>query len=91
VRQIVFALPLGKADHRHVALSGEAVDARDELGADRLQQRRRREGVTPMAPQERHDTLGVLQAGLIQVQVHAVDALHLQAHMLSEDITSTPR
>jgi hypothetical protein len=29
----------------------------------------------------------VLQLGLVEVEVHAVDALHLKGHVLGEDLT----
>ena len=33
----------------------------------------------------------VLQLGLVEVQVHPVDALHLESHMIGENIPNSAR
>ena len=88
---IVFTLSVGEVDDRYALVFGEAVEGGDEVLADRLQQRRRREGLAPMVAEERHNSSGELQAGLVDVQVHPVDALDLQGHVVGEDFASTAR
>ncbi len=87
--QVVFALPLGEIDDRNVMISGEAIQTSDEVLADRFQQGRGRERVTPVVAQERHHSLHVLQTGLVDVQVHPVDTLHLQDHVVCEDVSGS--
>jgi hypothetical protein len=42
-----------------------------------------------MVTQERHHTPNMLQPGLIDVEIHPIEALDLQGHMPGEDISGT--
>ncbi len=86
VGQIIFALPLGKIDDRHTLIGGEAVQLGDELPADRLQQRRRGERLAPVLTQEEDHSPDELQLGHEDVEVHPVDALHLESHVFGKDL-----
>ena len=88
---VVLALSLSEIDHRNVVISREAVETGNEVLADRLQQRRRREGMAPMVTQERHHPLHVLQSRLVDVQIHPIDALHLESDMSGENLSSAAR
>jgi hypothetical protein len=85
--QIVLALPLGEIDDRHPLVFGELVQPSDEVAADRLQQRGRRDRAAALVMEERHHTVAELQLGYIHVQVHPVDAFHLEGDVLGEDIS----
>jgi hypothetical protein len=91
VRHVVLTLPLLEGDHRHPLIGGEPLDRGHEPSADRVHQRRRREPGTPMTDQEPRRPARVLQPRLVHVQVQPVDALHLQHHMIGEDIGDSPR
>jgi len=86
---VVLALTLGELDQRHVLVPAEPVDRRDEALADRVHQRRGRERRATVPAEEAHHTSRVLQPGLVDVQVHPVDALHLQRHMTGENISGS--
>jgi hypothetical protein len=64
------------------------VNVRDEGLGHRIHQRRRGELVTPTPDEEDRDPAAVLQPGLIDVQVHPVDALDLQHHVIRQDVSS---
>jgi hypothetical protein len=70
-RRLPFAL--GEVDQWHTLVAGEAVDAGDELAADRFQQRRRGKQMTAVAAEEVHDSNHELQLRDVHVEVHAVD------------------
>jgi hypothetical protein len=44
--------------------------------------------ITPVPDEEDRDPAAVLQPGLINVQVHPVDALQLQHHVIGQDVSS---
>jgi hypothetical protein len=44
-----------------------------------------------MPDEEPRRTTGVLQPGLVHVEVHPVDALDLEAHMTGQDIGNSAR
>lgn len=84
--EVLFAFPFAKRHQRHALPLGESLHISDEGIADRLHQRRRRKRRPAMKPKEvRHASI-ILQPRLIDVEIHPVDALHLQRHMLVEDI-----
>ena len=92
MRQVVFALPLDEVDHRHMCWSA-AKRYRPAMKAWLIGSNNADDanGLAPMAAQERHHPLHELQARLVDVEVHPVDALHLQGHMLGENISSAAR
>jgi hypothetical protein len=83
---VVLALPLGERDQGNLFLLDEAINGVDEGGAHRGHQRRRSEGLTAMEPEEGGDTAIGLQPGLIDVEIHAVDAFDFERHVVLEDI-----
>ena len=87
MRHIVLALTPDEVDHRHLVVAAEPVDRTDEALADRVHQRRGRERRPAMAAEEPHHPVHVLQPGLVHVQVHPVDALHLHGDVLTQDIS----
>ena len=62
----------------------------DEGLADRVHEGRRGEGLAAVEAEERRDTTVGLQAGLIDVEVHAVDAFDLKGDVVVEDIGDGP-
>ncbi len=89
--QVVLALASGEVHQRHLVLGGEPVDVRDEGLADRVHQRGRGELVPQVGSQEADHPERVLQPRLIHVEIHPVDALHLEVHVLIEDIRHRTR
>ena len=85
---VVFALPWGKVHQRYTLVLDELVDGGDELLGHRVHQRRGDKRVAPVPFEEPDHTELVLQLGLVEVQVHAVDALDLKRHVLGEDLGS---
>ena len=70
---VVLALPLGKRDQRDLFWRDEAIDGVDEGRTHGRHEGRGGEGLTAVEAEERRDTAIGLQAGLIDVEVHAVD------------------
>ena len=66
----------------------EVVDVRDEGLGHRIHQRGRGELITPVPDEEDRHPAAVLQPGLIDVEVHPVDALDLQHHVIGQDVSS---
>ena len=82
VRELL-AISLLKGDQRDVHRSGVVFDAGDEIVADRLHQRRRCELVAAMIAKEPRDAAVILQLGLIDVEIHPIDAFEFHRDMLS--------
>jgi len=91
VRHVVLTLTFDEVDHRHVLITAVPVDARDEGLADRVHQRRGRERLAPMSPEEPHHPVDVLKLRHVQVAEHPVDRLDLQRHMFVQDISNAAR
>jgi hypothetical protein len=89
--RVPLALATDEVDHRHIMVAAEPVNRGDEPLADRIHQRRGRERLAPMNPEEPHHPVDVLQAGHVQVAVHPVDRLDLQDQMIGQDISDTAR
>jgi len=83
---VVLALTLGERDQGDLLLLDEALDRGDERLADRVHESRGGEGLTAVEAEESRDTTVRLQARLIDVEVHAVDAFDLEGHVPAEDI-----
>src|SRR5512135_1468222 len=83
---VVLALPLGERDQGDLFLVDETLDRGDEGLADRVHESRGGEGLTAVEPEEGSDASFGLEPGLIDVEVHAVDALDLEGQVLAEDI-----
>ncbi len=61
----------------------------DAVLRDRVHQRRGRERHAPVPLEEPDDSHRVHQLRLVEVQVHPVDALHLEDHMVIEHVTDS--
>jgi len=82
----VLALPLLKRDQRDLFGQRVLLDRRDEPFADRIHQRRRRERLPPMRFEEPRRSLGTLQPGYVRVEVHPIDPLQLEGHVLFQNL-----
>jgi hypothetical protein len=85
VREVILTLTADEVDQRHLAVAAEPVDRGDEVLGDRVHQRRGRERRLPVPPEGPHHPAGILQPRLVDVEVHPVDALHLQGDVLIQD------
>ena len=86
VHHVVLALSLDEVHPRHPLVTGEAA----HRGAERVGdpgQRCRRSDRQPQLPVDVADEPGrVLQLRHVDVEVHPVDALHLEDHVLGDDL-----
>jgi hypothetical protein len=83
---VILALPLGEGDQRDLLLKDEAVDRGDEGLVDGVHEGRGGEGLAAMATEEGGHTAVGLEPGLVDVEIHAVDAFDLKGHVFAEDI-----
>lgn len=91
VHDIVLALALHEVDPRDALGVGEPVHRRDEPVGD-LGQRRSRGDRQPQLPVHiAHQARRVLQLRLIHIQIHPVDAFHLEPDVTGQDIGDTSR
>jgi hypothetical protein len=91
MHDVVLAPTLHKIDHRYVVIGGVATNPRDEVLAHRRHQRGGSDLETPMPGQEPHHLSDALQLWDVDVQVHPVDGLDLEHHVVGEDISSSAR
>src|SRR5215218_3035603 len=91
LREVVLALALGERHQLQPARGDEAVDVGDERLGHRIHQRRRGVVVAAVADEEALHPAAVGQSGLPHVEIHPVDALQLEDHMLVEDISDAAR
>jgi hypothetical protein len=82
VRDGVLVLALAEGQQVQSPGIDEVMDVRHERLGDRRHQHRRRVLVPPVTDEERRDAAAVLQSRLIDVQVHPVDRLDLENHVL---------
>ncbi|MCA1672208.1 MAG: hypothetical protein LC799_08410 [Actinobacteria bacterium] len=78
-------------DQLQATRGDEAVDVGDERLGHRVHQRRRRVVVTAVADEKTRDTATVSQPRHPHIEIHPVDGLHLEHHMLIEDIGDAAR
>ena len=83
---VVLALPLGERDQGDLFLLDEVIDGVDEGRAHGRHESRGGEGLAAVEAEEGGDTAIGLQPGLIDVEVHAIDAFDFQSHVVLEDI-----
>ena len=91
VHHVVLALPLGEVHHRHPAVAGIPPYRGAEPLGDRRQRRRRAHRTTQLATQVADQTKLSLQLRHIHVQIHPVDAVHLEHHMVGQHISGSAR
>src|SRR5487761_1488295 len=85
---VVLALPPGEAHQVQAAGGDEMADIRGDRRCHRRHQRRGREPVPPVPHEERRDPRAVLQPRLVHVQVHPVDRLDLEQHVIGQHLGS---
>ena len=86
VRDGVLVLALAEGQQVQSPGRDEVMDVRHERLGDRRHQHRRRVLVPAVADEERRDPAAVLQLRLVDVEVHPVDRLDLENHVLGQDI-----
>ena len=82
VHHIVFTLPPGEVHPGDLLLFGETVHRRGETVSDPGQRGRRGDRQAQLTLHIPQQPAGVLQLRDVDVEVHPVDALHLERHML---------
>jgi hypothetical protein len=90
LRHLVLPLPSRERDQRHPLLPDEPLDRRHERPADRRHQRRRRDRLPAVAPEEPHHPAHMLQARHVHVQIQPIDPLDLQRHVLGKNLGHRP-
>ena len=91
VHHIVFALPFGEVHPRDLLTLGEAVHRRGETIGNPGQRGSRGDRQAQLALHIPQQPAGVLQLRDVDVEVHPVDALHLERHMLGKDVSDSAR
>src|SRR3982751_1210537 len=82
---IIFPLSLAELHNRNLLLYGKSLHACHEAPGHGIHQRRRGKGMTAMAPEELHDSGFALQRRHVHIEVHPVDALQFERHVLVQD------
>ena len=88
---VVFALALLEGDQVDPLGLAETLDGLDEVLGDRVHEGRGGEGVAEMAPEVPHDARLVLEFWHVEVQIHPVDGLDFQGHVVAQHIGHTAR
>jgi hypothetical protein len=88
---MILALSRGEPHQVQPAGGDEMADVRGERRRHRRHQRRGSEPGAPVPDEERGDPRAVLQPRLIQAEVHPVDRLDLEQHVVSQHIGGTTR
>jgi hypothetical protein len=91
VHDVVLALTLDEIDPRHALVTGEAAHRLAEGVTDRRQRRGRGDRQPQPPMHEPHQARRVLQLRHVDVEVHPIDALHLEHHMIGQDISHSAR
>lgn len=89
VRDVVLAFALLEVHEVEAVGVDEAVDRADELVGGRRHEDGGDEGLALVGPEEVGDAICEGELGLVEVQVHAVDALEFHGHVASEDVCGT--
>jgi len=82
--KVVFALSFLKGDERNPVVLGKALDGVDELASDRLHHVSGCDFMSALDPYELQCTFDGLELGYIHIEVHPIDALHFQHHVLAQ-------
>ena len=91
LHDVVLPLTPGEVDPLNALGLGEPMHSAGEPVADLAQRRRRRDPHIEPAAQVADDPGRVLQLWLVHVQIHPVDALHLEHRVFGQDICHAPR
>ena len=84
-RDVVLAFALPEQHHRNRLSFPEGLHLGHEALTDGIHQRTRCKGISTMVPKETRHAPFALQLRNVDVEVHPIDALDLQGHMLSKD------
>src|SRR5271166_3104437 len=87
---VILALSLGEGDQGDLFLDDQALDRGDERFADGIHEGRRGKGITTVVTEEGRDAAVGLQPGLVDIEVHAVDAFDLESNVFAEDFGDGP-
>jgi hypothetical protein len=82
---VVLALAFGERNERDLMLLDESLHRGDESLAHGIHEGRGGKRLPAMKPEERRDTTVGLEPGLIDIEVHPVDAFDLESDMILED------
>jgi hypothetical protein len=85
----VLALSLAELHHGNLALGHKVFQLRHEPSRHRAHQGGRRQRLSAMFPEKPNDSLLVLQAGHIDVEVHPIDPLNRELHMTTDNLRHT--
>jgi hypothetical protein len=83
---VVLALILGEGDDRNALLGREALQTLHEVLGHGIHQRRGGKAVSAVEAEKLSHPLLGLQAGHVDIEVHAVDALQLKGDVIFEDL-----
>jgi hypothetical protein len=86
LREVVLTLALGERHQLQPARGDETVDVGDERLGHRVHQRRRGIMKAAVADEEALHPAAIGQPGLPHVQIHPVDRLHLEDHVIGKHI-----
>jgi hypothetical protein len=86
-RNIVLALSLLEVNDRDVVLRQEVIDLPQKRVRHDSHQGGGSNGLAAMKPEKTSRLLFRLQLGLIDIEVHAIDALDFQGHMVADDFS----
>lgn len=89
--EVIFPLALHEMDQLQTPSGDETVDVGDERLGHRVHQRRGRILMTPVTNEKARDPTPVGQPRHPHVEIHSIDRLHLEDHMISKDIRDTAR
>ena len=91
VGDVVLALALLEPDQVDPLVLAEALDVLDEALGERVHEGRGGEGVAQVAPEEADDTHLVLEFWHVHVEVHPIDGLDLEGHVVAQHVGHTAR
>src|ERR1700726_1189762 len=91
LRDVVLALPLLEGNQIDALVVDELIDVANKRFRHRCHRRRRGKTLAPMNPQVAHHGSHRLQMRDVDIQVHPVDRLDLQLHMLTQDFRHRSR
>src|ERR1700730_622080 len=91
LRDVVLALSLLEANQINALVVDELIDVANERFRHRCHRRRRRKTLAAMNPQVAHHGSHRLQMRDVDIQIHPVDRLDLQLHMLTQDFRHRSR
>src|SRR5262249_35907539 len=88
---IVLALPLLKGNDRNLLLLDEGIDLTQEGVGHHAHERRGSDGLAALEAEKASSLFFRLQFRLVDVEVHAIDALDFQGYVLAKDVGNAAR